>query len=265
MRTHEKKLKLSLHPIDKKLALRLVRDIHQSSDTLPSTTNLCLGVYIDNNLEGVITFGHGTRPLHTIRKLFPSLTSKDYWEIGRMCVNEEFKTNTESQMLSKAVKYVKKNYPSIKLLFTWANGLDGKIGTVYQASNFLYGGYIETEAYFYKGIKIHPRGMKKLLSPNDKRRSVRPTAEQKIRYGIDQVKGKQFRYIYFTCGFSEKKRLLEESPFKWSTDYPSLADCTWKKWVAPRKYVKCEKPFVSSDESDILKRGRSNLDNYFEK
>ena len=77
---------------------------------------------------------------NTIKKMFPSLNTNDYLEIGRMCINNDFKTNTESQMLSKTMKYVKKNMPEIKLVFTWANGLLGKVGTVYQASNFLYGG-----------------------------------------------------------------------------------------------------------------------------
>ena len=250
--THEQKLAMDLKPISKKMALRIVRNVHQSSDTLPTLTIACLGVYINDNLEGVITLGYGTRPKHTIQKLFPSLTTEDYFEIGRMCINNDFKTNTESQMLSKTVKYIKKHYPQCKVLFTWANGLLGKIGTVYQASNFLYGGYITTECYVQNGVQMHPRGIKKLLHPNDKRRTVRPTAEEKRKFKIDHIRGKQFRYIYFTCGKTQKKKLLKESPFKWTTNYPKLEDCTWKKWISPKHWKPCEKPFIETDNTTII-------------
>ena len=265
MENHEYKLNLLLEPISYSEAKDIVRKMHQSSDTLPKSTKECLGIYINDKLEGVITLGYGTRPLHTIKKMFPSLTTKDYYEIGRMCINNDFKTNTESQMLSQTIKYVKKNYKDIKLLFTWANGLHGKIGTVYQASNFLYGGYIQTECYLKDGVQIHPRGIKHWLHPNDSRRSVRPTPEEKKKYKIEHIRGKQFRYIYFTRGFSKRKELLEESPYEWSKNYPKQTDCKWEKWIAPRKRVECEQPTILTDNSIEYfdkKLEQTNLDNF---
>ena len=261
---HEYKLNITLNPIDTVQALRIVKEIHQSSDTLPSVTKECLGIYIDDNLEGVITLGYGTRPKHTIQRLFPSLNTDDYREIGRMCINNDFKTNTESQMLSKTMKYVKQHLPQVKVIFTWANGLLGKIGTVYQAANFLYGGYIKTECYLKDGVQMHPRGIKKWLHPNDSRKTVRPTAEEKITYGIDHIQGKQFRYIYFTCGKTEKKRLLNESQVEWSTNYPKLEDCTWRKWVAPKKWVNCSQPNISTDASKeyYVKNSQTTLSDF---
>lgn len=249
MEGHEYKLNITLNPIDTAQALEIVKKVHQSSDTLPTVTKECLGIYISGELEGVITLGYGTRPKHTIKRMFPSLDAPDYLEIGRMCINNDFKTNTESQMLSKTMKYVKKHLPEVKLIFTWANGLLGRIGTVYQASNFLYGGYIKTECYVKDGVQMHPRGIKRWLHPNDPRKTVRPTAEEKIKYNIEHIQGKQFRYIYFLCGKTEKKRLLEESPFEWTLNYPKLEDCTWKKWVAPKKWISCEQPAVHTDNS----------------
>ena len=251
MENHEYKLNLSLSPISKEEALDIVKKMHYSN-TLPSITKETLGVFIDEDLEGVITLGYGTRPKHTIKRLFPSLDTQDYFEIGRMCINDEFKTNTESQMLSNTMKYIKKNHKQCKLLFTWADGLQGKIGTVYQASNFLYGGFSKTDCYVKDGVQIHPRGIKRWLHPNDPRKSVRPTAEEKIKYGIEHIQGKQFRYVYFVCGKSEKKRLIEESPFEWGINYPTLDDCVFKRWVSPRHWEVCEKPVIFSDDSQKL-------------
>lgn len=50
-------------------------------------------------------------------------------------------SNSESQMLSQHVKWMKINLPEIKVLFTWADGMVGKVGYVYQGSNFIYAGY----------------------------------------------------------------------------------------------------------------------------
>ena len=72
-------------------------------------------------LVGTITLGWGVRPKNTIQKLFPDLESKDYFEIGRMCMLDEMPRNSESQMLSACVKWIKANCPEVKVLFTWAD------------------------------------------------------------------------------------------------------------------------------------------------
>lgn len=145
--------------IDKEAAFSLLKTYHYSN-TLPRINKHFVGFYLGEKLVGVVTLGWGTRPLHTIRKIFPSLTSEDYYEIGRMCMTDDMPKNSESQMLSQLVIFIKANYPQIKMLFTWADGILGKVGYVYQASNFYYLGYIWTDIYMKDGIKIHPRQTK---------------------------------------------------------------------------------------------------------
>ena len=138
------------------------------SPVMPRLTKHYCGYYVDNVLQGVITFGWGTRPKHTIQKLFPELDTKDYFEIGKMCMDDSMGKNSETQMLSSALRWLKNNKPDLKYLFTWADGLVGKAGYVYQAFNFLYGGYIWTETYVTKkGEKVHPRTIQSQL-PNTK-------------------------------------------------------------------------------------------------
>lgn len=168
------KYNYELKEIDKQTALDMVKRYHYSN-ALPSINKHFIGFHLDGELVGVVTLGWGTRPLHTIRRLFPSLETKDYYEIGRMCMTEEMPRNSESQMLSQLVKWVRQNCPQVKVLFTWADGMMGKPGYVYQASNFLYAGHIITDFYLKDGVKIHPRQTRKIFSPNDARLSVRPT------------------------------------------------------------------------------------------
>jgi len=217
--------------IDVKEGYRLIHKFHYLK-VFPKLTKVVLAEKESNKLQGVMTLGFGVRPKHTIQKLFPSLDTTDYWEIGRLVLDDKLPRNSESMFISSCMKYIKKNYPNIKLIFTWADGMLGKPGYVYQGSNFLYGGYIWTDCYFYKGERIHPRATNKI--------GGRPTAEQLLQLGWDHYRGKQFRYVYFLCSHKEKKLLLKESQFEWSTNYPKHSDLAWKKrteegWIVSRE------------------------------
>jgi hypothetical protein len=171
----------------------------------------------------------GVRPIHTIKLLFPSLGREDYFEIGKMCMLESMPKNSESVFLSKTVEWIKQN-TSCKILFTWADGILGKPGYVYQASNFMYGGFIWTDLYISDtGEKVHPRTSQGLAAKGDTKYGHRPTLAELKSKNWKHYKGKQFRYIYFTCDKRERKRLLKESPMNWKTPYPKNIDLEWKE------------------------------------
>lgn len=235
-----------LKEIDKQTALEMVKKFHYSN-ALPSINKHFVGFYLDEELVGVVTLGWGTRPLHTIRRLFPSLETKDYYEIGRMCMTEEMPRNSESQMLARLVKWVKKNCPEVKVLFTWADGMMGKPGYVYQASNFLYAGHIITDFYLKDGVKIHPRQTRKIFSPNDTRLSVRPTVAQMQEHGIEHYRGKQFRYVQFLCSKAEKKRLMAECTVPLTITYPKDADLVWRRQTGAGSWEESGRPAYKTD------------------
>jgi hypothetical protein len=242
--------KYDIREITKEKALEMIKKYHYSN-TLPRLNKYFLGFYLNDELVGVVTLGWGTRPLHTIKKLFPSLETKDYLEIGRMCMTDEMPKNSESQMLSQLVKWLRKYHKEIKILFTWADGMLGKVGYVYQASNFLYTGYVGGEMYLKDGYKIHVRQMKSYLVPKgvkDKRLTVRPTLEQMRAYNIHHYKGRQYRYIYFVCDRKEKKRLLKECIVELNQPNPKDKDLVFtEKDLATGKWVKTGKPPYITD------------------
>lgn len=199
------------------------------SPVMPKLTKHFLGAYLDNKLVGVMTLGWGTQPLGTIRKLFPNLLTKDYFEIGKMCMDPEMPRNSESQFLSKMVEWIKKNYPDKYFLYTWADGIVGKVGYVYQGSNFYYGGFIWTDIYISdKGEKIHPRSSKELCKENAKM-----LGKEKVFWltydfietkGIKRIRGKQFRYI-----FPLNKKAAKLLTKNWGRIYPKEKDLEWKQ------------------------------------
>jgi hypothetical protein len=225
-----------LQKISKQQAELFVKSNHYSK-VMPRITKHFLGCFIDdpeslfenNKLVGVITLGWGTRPLHTIKKLFPSLSPKDYYEIGKMCLSDEMPRNSESQLLSLTINWIKKNLPEKKYLFTWADGIVGKPGYVYQSANFLYGGYIWTEVYVTdKNEKIHPRTMQSIdKNKNDGYKyGQRPDFERRKELKLKRIWGKQFRYIYPLSKQSRKN--LKNSTVEWSIKYPKDIDLVWQ-------------------------------------
>jgi len=173
-------------------------------------------------LIAVAMWGWGVRPRHTIQRLFPSLGVGDYLELNRLCLRDDEPRNSESHFISLCTEWIRENAPTVKLLFTWADGLRGKPGYVYQASSWLYGGFIKTDLYVDEhGGPVHPRLMITRLG-------TRSRAEW-MRQGFSKWKGYQFRYVKFLCGHAERKRLLRESSVRWAQVYPKTADCRW--WV----------------------------------
>jgi len=87
-----------LKKIHKVTASEFVAERHYSA-VMPSLTKFFLGYFVSGEMVGVITFGWGTRPKHTIQKLFPELDTKDYYEIGKMCMDDAMPRNSESHIL----------------------------------------------------------------------------------------------------------------------------------------------------------------------
>jgi hypothetical protein len=77
------------------------------------------------------------------------------------------KSNFGSRVLSVLIKWMKENTNCL-FLYTLADGIMGKCGYIYQASNFIYMGKFSTSVYMDNetGEKIHPRSAKKLCQEN---------------------------------------------------------------------------------------------------
>lgn len=220
-------------------ATEFVQKYHYSK-VMPKLTKHFLGIYNEEIIVGVLTLGWGTQPLHTIKKLFTNCTTKDYYEIGKMCMHPDMPKNSESQMLSSVIKWMKLNTPEIKYLYTWADGIVGKPGYVYQAANFYYGGYIWTDVYIGPdGEKIHPRTARGLCEENGKilgRKKVFWLTYDFMKLkGIKRIKGKQFRYI-MPLNKKLQKSLNKDSTIEWTKNYPKHSDLIWKEMVEQKKY-----------------------------
>lgn len=234
------KLEFKVRELTKAVATDFVQ-LHHYSPVMPKLTKHYLGFYVDDELVGVLSLGWGTRPMHTINKMFPGLESKDYYEIGKMCMTDEMPRNSESQMLSATVKWLKQNKPECLFLYTMADGIMGKCGYVYQASNFYFGEKYWTDVYLMEnGEKLHPRSAKSLCKENaemiGKEKVFWLTPDFMKLKGISRIRGYMFRYIY-PLNKRAKKLMKTGSTMEWTFDYPKDKDLAWQDITAGGRHA----------------------------
>jgi len=220
---------------------------HHYRKTMPRLNKLYYGGFYNGTLVAVVTFGYGTQPMATIKKMFPKLTTADYYEVGRLCLVDELPRNSESNFLSRVFNILKLEQPQIKVIFSWSDGIMGKPGFVYQATNFMYADKIKTDVYITKeGYLIHPRSAKKLLEANaffeEKEKLFWLTKRFCKKNEITRLKGFQFRYVYFLCNRKVKKELIKTSPIDININYPKMEDVFFFKENHIGKYAQCDFP-----------------------
>ena len=236
------KIDYTISEVNKYDAVEFVQKFHYSP-VMPKLTKHYLGFYVDGVLKGVLTLGWGTQPRQTINKMFPGLESSSYYEIGKMCMDEDMPRNSESQMLSATIKWLKTNKPDCLFLYTMADGIMGKCGYVYQASNFYFGEKYWTQVYLMEnGEKLHPRSTKELLKENakdvGKEKLFWFTSNYMKKKGIKKIEGYMFRYIY-PLNKKAKRLMRDNSTLSWSKDYPKDKDLQWKDATStPKVFIK---------------------------
>lgn len=213
--------------INKELATEFVKTYHYSS-TMPYITKYYLGYYIDEELKSIMTLGYGTKPRHTFNKIFPNsgilkkhndsfiLNINDiYFEIGKLCIATDLNNTTAgSQLLSATFKWLRKN-TNTQFLYTIADGMMGKAGYLYQASNFYYSEKFKTYAFLVNDRnKVHPKTLKYFCEKDPEFRS---------KNNITKIYGYMFRYLY-PLNKKAHKIMMTESSMIWSKNYPKEHD-----------------------------------------
>lgn len=170
------------------LARAIIRDKHYSKKVV-NNSYINLGVFAYDDLVGVIQFGYALQPASGRNVVFGT-GNREYAEINRMWIHDCMPKNTESRVISYSIKYIKKQYPSIQWIQTFADERCGRNGVVYQACSFDYIGHTTTAFYELDGEVFHQvsirkgGGVKARLFNENKHRSIKK-------------KFKQHRYIKF--------------------------------------------------------------------
>ena len=146
---------LKMKVINEFTALEYIRDYHYSGNT--SSPTLAFGHYYKDYLVNVILYKAPTGRLMA-QQVMVGGSSENTWELIRMVSYEPKPKNLESYCIGNTLRYIKKTYPNIKIIISYADNNMGHHGYVYQASNFHYYGQSRPDKEWYiDGKRIHTR------------------------------------------------------------------------------------------------------------
>lgn len=136
--------------ISKNISSELIKKYHYSHKATNNLSTLCLGIYrkVDDELVGTLAFGKCLNSKKTPQKIVEGSDENDMYELNRMAMLDEEPKFCESQAIGLSIKWIKRHKPQIKWLLSYSDGKEGNIGTIYQATNWLYLGYFKSSSFY---------------------------------------------------------------------------------------------------------------------
>lgn len=214
-------------PISSHDARELVRRIHYSGK-VANNSQLHFGVFLDGKLEGAMQFG----PSLDKRKML-GLVSGTGWnnflELNRMAFSEALPRNSESRALGVVFRLIRKHYPNIEWVVSFADGTQCGDGTIYRASGFMLTGIksnnqiwqapdgeITTRMVATDTRRPQRGALLRRISVTEKRNVLETGASSMrpfIEAGWKPLQGFQLRYIYFLNPAASERLTVPILPF----------------------------------------------------
>jgi hypothetical protein len=179
----------------------------------------------DEKLIGVAVYGQpvGRSAAASISKIVPI---HQVFELTRLFIHDGYGKNIESYCVSQSLKMVKRDFPQLQAIISYADGEQGHKGIIYQASGFCYQGN--------SSLALMPNHSVSLLPPPYHWIHSRTISSNYGSHNVEHLKkkiGKTFwrkkesskhRYVYLLGNKIEKKRILAnlKHPF---LPYPKTA------------------------------------------
>lgn len=190
-------------PISSKDANAFVRKNHYSGKVVPNS-QLHFRAFVNKVLLGVMSFGC---PMDKRKSLL--LVKDTKWngmlELNRMVFHDILPKNSESRAISIAIKLIKKNYPHIEWILSFADGCQCGDGTIYRASGFYLTG-IKTNT----GQRIDEK-TKEVFSQITF--SAHRPGQKDYWQTLKKLEGFQLRYVYFMNESAKSRLTVSILPF----------------------------------------------------
>jgi len=214
--------RLIVKPISAKDARRIIQSLHYSGKVDPRS-QLHLGVFLDGKCGGAMQFG----PSMDKRKMLGIVSDakwNDWLELNRMAFADWLPRNGESRALGFAMRFLKKTYPHLRWVISFADGTQCGDGTIYRASGFDLTGIKQNSTMFKmpSGESVAKIVLEPGFSPNSGAGSIKARLGVKAgesanhflnRVGAQRIPGFQLRYIYFLDPTARQRLTVPILPF----------------------------------------------------
>jgi len=111
-------------------------------------------IYEDDKFIGVIIYSKGAAS--NINTPY-NLKQNEVLELTRVALNKH--NNPVSRILSITLKMLKRDFPNLKLIVSYADSNQGHLGKIYQATNWIYEGSSIARNIFINGKMVHSRSL----------------------------------------------------------------------------------------------------------
>lgn len=134
-----------LKAIPSSVAIPFVKKHHYSGKVVQNS-QLHFGVFLDNSLHGVMSFGPSLDKSKLIN-IVKDTPWNGFVELNRMAFDSFLPKNSESRAISIAIKLIKKNCPHIKWVVSFADANQCGDGAIYRAAGFHLTGYSQSSLW----------------------------------------------------------------------------------------------------------------------
>lgn len=148
---------LAVREIEREKANAIIIKNHYSHKVY-NASYIHLGVFVDNNLVGVLQYGSAMNPASG-NSVVEGTQIENFLELNRMWIDDSAGNTSESQAISCSIRYIKHRYPKVKWIQSFADERCGCYGIVYQACSFAYYGehiniFWELDGEYYHNINM---------------------------------------------------------------------------------------------------------------
>lgn len=215
-------LKVIVRKIDKHLAEEIIVKFHYSHKW--SLCQVAYGIFyitdkqcafidaIEEKLIGCIVFGQpvGRSAAESVSEL---INVYEVFELTRLFIHDGFGSNIESYCISKALNLIRRDFPKIKAIISYADNEASHRGGIYQATNFLYQGNSK--------LAIMPNYSVSLVGPPYKWIHSRTISSTYGSHNVEHLKKKightfyrkkessKHRYFYLLGNKKEKREIMK--------------------------------------------------------
>ena len=193
--------KIIIKPISSSDANRIVKSCHYSGKVVPNS-QLHFGVFLGGQCGGALQFGPSMRK-DLIRPLVNDTSWNGFIELNRMAFADWLPRNSESRAISIAMRLIRKSYPHIEWVISFADGTQCGDGTIYRASGFnLIGIKKNTE------LVINPRTGETMATMAAYHKGFASEVST-----WEKLSGHMLRYIYFLKPSAKERLTVPILPF----------------------------------------------------
>lgn len=190
--------------IDAKSAAECVKRNHYSGKATQNS-QIHFGIFFKDTLQGALQFGPSIDKRRMAQNL--GIGFNESLELNRMALSDVCPKNSESRALGICLRILKKNYPHLKIIISFADACQCGDGTIYRASGFKLHSFKKNNSLLHDptGKVVFNHGTKKYKGGVIAKKPIDEYIGSDGKYlssslkkqGLVPIEGYQMKYLYF--------------------------------------------------------------------